>query len=132
AVDRWRLAGVDEAALQRLSAADVRIADLAPGYLGLALGSTVYIDVDAAGHGWFIDATPGADEEFGDGAASPEAGSRVDLLTAVMHELGHVLGLEDAHGDGHDDELMAELLETGVRHTPALQAVDRVFGADWN
>ena len=37
----------------------------------------------------------------------------MDLLTVVMHELGHVLGLEDLDPDTHD--LMSETLDAGVR-----------------
>ena len=63
----------------------------------------VRLDDDGAGRGWFVDATPGDDAEFGlrsaaDGArrrpVSPAAGG-YDLLTVVMHELGHVLGKDD-------------------------------------
>jgi hypothetical protein len=38
----------------------------------------------------------------------------MDLLTAVMHELGHVLGYEDV--DPAAEDLMSETLDTGVRH----------------
>jgi hypothetical protein len=131
AIDRWRAAGVDDSALDRLNRVDVRVADLANGYLGLASPSAVYIDINAAGHGWFIDVTPDADEEFLGGLGSGEAGRRVDLLSAVMHELGHVLGLDDLDGSDEDDDLMYGLLEQGVRRTPALSAVESVFSGDW-
>ena len=42
-----------------------------------------------------------------------EAEGRMDLLTAVMHELGHVLGYEDV--DPAAADLMSETLDTGVR-----------------
>src|SRR5207248_5267788 len=67
---------------------------------------TITIDSDAAGHGWFTDPTPGG---------NPAAG-RVDLLTVVAHELGHVLGIVEL--DGNTD-LMAETLPVGVRRVPA-------------
>jgi hypothetical protein len=38
----------------------------------------------------------------------------MDLLTVVMHELGHVLGLPDLGGSSHN--LMSETLPTGERH----------------
>jgi hypothetical protein len=81
----------------------------------------VVIDRDAAGHGWFVDATPGDDKEFVGGTASrgrsltaldPRAVDRVDLLSVVAHELGHVAGLEDL---GVPDDVMGELLAPGVR-----------------
>jgi len=69
----------------------------------------------------FIDPTPYDDTEFrrgnGDGelvATPPSAAyDDMDLLTVVMHELGHVLGLEDLDPDTHD--LMSETLDAGVR-----------------
>jgi hypothetical protein len=84
---------------------------------------TVLIDVNAGGFGWFIDPTPADNTEFvstsGSSyltapAGSPAAG-RMDLLTVVMHELGHVFGLEDlpANADAHD--LMATTLVPGER-----------------
>jgi hypothetical protein len=78
----------------------------------------VQIDRDAAGYGWFVDATPRNDVEFTvrpgtrDLTARPNspAWDRLDLLTAVMHELGHVLG------HGHDDTgAMAKTLPPGTR-----------------
>lgn len=91
--------------------------NLPDGYLGLAYvsGNRVVIDADAAGHGWFVDATPFLDEEFSGGLDTPAAG-RMDLLSAVFHELGHMVGLE--HGDG----AMAATLATGSRYTDALDA----------
>ncbi len=40
----------------------------------------------------------------------------MDLLSAVMHELGHVLGLD--HSD-HDDDVMFETLAAGERQASA-------------
>src|SRR5262249_10303470 len=61
-------------------------------------------NADAAGWGWFTDASPGA---------TPAAG-RMDLLTVVEHELGHVLfGVQDGTG------LMEATLAPGIRLFPA-------------
>src|SRR5262249_31345446 len=98
--------------------------DLEPGHLGGESGSTVLIDRDAAGWGWYIDPTPADDAEFtaagGDlraGKGSPAEG-RMDLLTVVMHELGHVLGYDDLPVASHPNDLMAENIPTGVRRVP--------------
>jgi hypothetical protein len=94
------------------------IVDLPGDLLGLAHENTIQIDINAAGDGWFVDATPGQDEEFvshGDGSeliALPggPASGQVDLLTTVMHELGHLLG------HGHEtDGVMSDALAYGTR-----------------
>lgn len=80
-------------------------------------------DTDAAGYGWFIDPTPADNLEFIShsaqawmtGANSPASG-KMDLLTAVTHELDHLLGF-----DHQDQGVMAPTLAPGVRHTtPAI------------
>jgi hypothetical protein len=71
------------------------------------VGQSVKIDPDAAGHGWSIDADDRA--------------ARVDLLTVVLHELGHVYGL--GH-DATDGGLMAASLGTGERHLPDAPSSD--------
>ncbi len=107
-----------------LRAATNEIRDLAdPNTLGLGGGSTIVIDINAAGRGWFIDSTPSADEEFNillsssdARASSGPAVDRVDLLTTVMHEFGHLLGFDDHSDSG----LLADTLPIGVRRTLTL------------
>jgi hypothetical protein len=124
AIRRWieSAAGHDLAAL--LGAVTFEIADLPNGVLGQASTTTILIDINASGHGWFVDPTPFDDAEFtaGDGALvatelSP-AFEQMDLLTVLMHELGHVVGLEDLARDGHEGDLMSAALATGVRLLP--------------
>ncbi|WP_152054427.1 matrixin family metalloprotease [Tautonia marina] len=107
----WRDAGAD---LSRLGPLDIRIADLPGTTLGQADGSTITLDRDAAGHGWFLDPTPL------DAADVP--GDRMDLLTAVTHEIGHALGLEHDHDeDGHEEAIMAPILGLGTRRVPTVR-----------
>lgn len=98
--------------------------DLPDDLLALNAGDVVWIDDDAAGAGWFVDPTPSDDAEFrarGRGRElratghSPAAG-RVDLLTVLLHELGHVLGLDHGETAG----LMAPTLSEGTRRLPGM------------
>jgi hypothetical protein len=106
AIALWAAAGIDPAQLSALSHVAVGIADLPGPWLGMAFAGAIWIDQDAAGYGWYLDASPAA-------SGSVPAG-RVDLLTVVAHELGHELGFEDTAGDG----LMGEYLAPGVRRYP--------------
>ncbi len=108
AAARWSAAGVDTSNLVNVT---VQIVDLADGYLGMADGNTIYLDDNAAGWGWFVDATPQNDLEFlRRGNQGESAAEDMDLLTVVMHELGHLLGQHhDAGG------VMTETLAAGVR-----------------
>jgi hypothetical protein len=78
-----------------------------------------------------VDPSPLQDEEYAP-APSGEllapsgtpAGDHLDLLTAVLHELGQLAGLPDVPAASSPAELMGELLGAGSRLTAAL---DRVF-----
>ena len=117
AVARWSV--ITGLPVDVLSQIPVEIADLPDGGHGLApiLGYTsdaVQIDVNAGGFGWFIDPTPSDDVEFrftdstGSLMASPTslAAGGIDLLTVVMHEFGHVLGLDDVDNAVRPGDLM--------------------------
>jgi hypothetical protein len=88
---------------------DIQIADLGGATLGLASGHTIWLDDNAAGWGWFLDATPADDSEFLTPGDQGEQ-DRMDLVTALMHEIGHLLGHEH-----EDDGVMAPTLASGER-----------------
>jgi hypothetical protein len=122
---RWIASGlVDAWTIASFGAIQVRVADLDGVTLGLSNDTqkSIIIDADAAGYGWFIDPTLSTDDEFGlrlnfdERAASlgSQAYGKIDLLTVVQHELGHLLGFE--HGS---IDLMGETLVAGVRISPA-------------
>lgn len=101
------------------------IAELPGKTLGQLENDTFYLDRDAAGLGWILDKTLSKDEEFSRGnkvglfASSrrkSNSGEQVDPLTAVMHEIGHFLGIDHSHGASHS--VMAEALKPGIRVNP--------------
>jgi Ca2+-binding RTX toxin-like protein len=113
ALDRWAEAlelGADEIAA--LNALEFEIVEYGGLTLGVSGEDTIYIDADAAGYGWFVDPTPWDDVEFTGGTAP----AGMDLMTVVMHELGHVLGYRDL--PAAQDSLMSATLEEGVRRLP--------------
>jgi probable HAF family extracellular repeat protein len=123
AVARWAAAGANTSALSGVS---VLITDLPGAELGEAMGKTVSLDTNAAGWGWFIDPTPRSDAEFTTPGDQGEQ-NRMDLLTVLEHELGHVLGY--AHSA---TGVMIDTLPPGTRRTPrsAVSLSDPV-GREW-
>ena len=119
---RWSAPGssqVDSA----LANIDFKVANLPSGVLSEKWQNTIWIDDDAAGYGWFVDPTPGDDAEFAAVAgtssltapADTAAAQHADLLTAVMHEMGQVLGNSDTMAD----DLMNAMLPLGTRRIAA-------------
>ncbi|HET9132442.1 MAG TPA: LEPR-XLL domain-containing protein, partial [Terriglobia bacterium] len=102
-----------------------QISDIAGTALGLEDGSNIWIDSDAAGKGWFVDPTPQSDSEFDNGSHV----DGMDLLTVVMHEIGHVIGFDDRYDGGGD--VMNGVLNPGVRRQPSsLETTDTLHSND--
>jgi hypothetical protein len=125
ALHRWSLSQ-DVAMVEALHDIQIHIADLPGLELGRVQDGEIILDLDAAGRGWFVDVTPEDNAEFrppnADGdlisVPSSEAFGHMDLLTVVMHEIGHVLGLQDEDTVTHAHDLMAATLAAGVRRLP--------------
>jgi membrane-associated phospholipid phosphatase len=109
ALSRWQAIGIDTAALGDIR---IRIADLGGRTLGLAGGHTIWLDDSAAGWGWFVDKSPWSDSEFTRPGNQGEQ-NRIDLLSVLDHELGHLLGF-----DHERIGVMSDTIQAGSRQTP--------------
>ncbi|MHC1945960.1 cadherin domain-containing protein [Bradyrhizobium sp. UFLA06-06] len=128
AITQWAKAGADADQLAALRAVTFSVADLAGQVVGLESAGHITIDTDATGHGWFVDSTPLDNFEFthalnasgSDLQTDPStaAAGHLDLLTAVVHELGHVLGLPDLTSSSDVNDLMYISLADGERRLP--------------
>jgi hypothetical protein len=119
AAQRLESLGLSSSQLDTLNNAVFQVSDLPGWTLGLTgPDGTITIDADAAGYGWFVDPTPQDSSEFnldpGKGQFSADANGpaaqRIDLLTVVEHEMGHLLGAQHS-----DQGVMEKGLAPGER-----------------
>jgi hypothetical protein len=125
AIARWAAAGATTDQLAAMRSATFMVADMPGVEAGTSSGHTILLDSNGAGFGWFVDATPGDDSEFnGSGTrlmaneGGPAAG-KLDLLTVIMHELGHQAGLVDDYNANDVADLMYGYTNPGERRVPA-------------
>jgi hypothetical protein len=109
------------------------ITDLPGNLLGLATPTTITIDTNAANHGWRLSqetrAKRQAPTDSGSRLSTLDSRLEIDLLTTVMHELGHVAGLEDLHHEEAQDDLMYAWLAPGEQRKSLNGSLaDKVFG----
>lgn len=123
AVARWMATGITPRQVEALRATQFEITDLDDqNALGLVGIYSILIDDNGSGYGWYVDAVPSTDDEFDTQIAPREwlalAGQpaeHMDLLTVVVHELGHILGLADLDPQVAPHDLMTETLGVGTR-----------------
>ncbi len=114
AIGYWSYLGYDTRILANVNFV---VADLKGATIGLQTANTIYLDVDAAGHGWYVDNDTSTTEQF-DG---------MDLYTAIAHELGHVLGLADLYDSDDSDDAMYAFLAEGERRATLEDSLEEAF-----
>ena len=131
AIARWEATGLTASQDAYIHNVTISIQDMSGWTLGSATPGHITLDDDAAGHGWFVDATPQDDKEFSvdkDGAlyTTPDQtpAGHIDLLTTLMHELGHQLGLADTYSLSQEANLMYGYIVDGERRLPAAHQAD--------
>ena len=110
AIEAWVAAGAPRSAFARVQ---VSVGGLTGGEVGLTTGTSIVLDRTAAGYGWYVGvdglAFSGAGADLSAVAGSLAVG-RIDLLSVLLHELGHVLGLPHgstaATGDVMDESIL--------------------------
>ncbi|PQO44692.1 peptidylprolyl isomerase [Blastopirellula marina] len=106
-----------------------QIVDLPGSQLSYRNNGTIFLDIDAAGLGWFVDSTPTLNEEFTAAGTNSwqailngDADGKIDLLTVILHEM---IG-----GNADESDLFATSLDPSVRllfaaeNLPIFQLVD--------
>jgi hypothetical protein len=124
--------------IAKLSSATYEVGQLPGNLLGYTFAriNTIVIDPNADGYGWYVDSTAQSDANFVKGANGAQtavpggpASGHMDLLTTVLHEMGHLDGLPDVNTLRYPNNLMDGTLSPGVRRT---DAVDTVFAGGFH
>jgi uncharacterized repeat protein (TIGR01451 family) len=126
AIERWSAAGLTQKQIATLSQIKFEVADLAGKYLGEAASNHILVSRDAQRKGWFIDSKTPSSLSFAHAVSSTRLyadpwsapAGHIDLLTAIEHEIGHKLGLNDTYAQKDRDNLMYGYLTVGERRLP--------------
>ncbi len=134
AIQHWADAGASAEQLALLNGIGISIDDLPNGTLGQTFGTSITLDANGAGWGWFVNSTPNDNSEFASTisptdlvATSGAAAGHMDLLTVVEHELGHAIGLEHTDVPG---DVMSHDLNFGERRLPDATDIAQVKAAN--
>ncbi|WP_048753707.1 hypothetical protein, partial [Crocosphaera watsonii] len=86
------------------------------------------------GYGWFVDLTPLNNEEFIENGLNlvalenSSAVNKIDLVTVIAHEMGHLLNLPDF--DYRDTSIMGGLLSPGMRKLGISEEIQNLLTID--
>ena len=125
---RWEATELSDAQRATLGTVKFEVATLSGGRLGEAGAGVIRVDATAGGNGWFIDGSPAHDVQFVERKSATRfyktpqgaAAGRIDLLPALMHEMGHAIGLADTYDPALRDSIMYGFLTKGERRLPAM------------
>ena len=91
---------------------------------GEGTSADITLDTTAAGHGWYLDNTPldntddylpTSNPNVWQAKSGSKAAVKIDMLSVLLHEYGHALGLEHSADSG---DFMATTLQHGERRLP--------------
>ncbi|MDF1743308.1 MAG: peptidylprolyl isomerase [Gimesia sp.] len=126
----------DDTVHEKLADVEIKLVELPGTQLAKAEPetNTIYLDINAAGWGWFVDSTPLLNEEFNqtafgifDADLFSTADGHIDLLTVLIHELNHLLGQDHTH----ESPALESELDPGVRKLASQEKIpetDDFFG----
>lgn len=128
-VSQWFQGALVSSVLSMMSGVTYSFSDLSGSSVGQTTGegvnASITLDSNAAGHGWYIDPTPldntddflpTSNPNVWQAKAGSEAAGKMDMLSVLLHEYGHALGLEHA-ADSAD--FMSATLQPGQRRLPS-------------
>ena len=128
-LDLWLAAAELSSLLAEASGITLSFTDLPATAIGQTVGegltTQITLDTNAAGHNWYIDPTPldssddylpTSNPEVWQAKAGSAAAGKMDMLSVLLHEYGHALGLEHS---GAASDFMAASLQPGVRKLPS-------------
>jgi len=128
-LDAWMASAQLSGLLATASKALTGFADLPGSAVGNTIGegptAQITLDTTAAGHGWYVDPTPldttddylpTSNPNVWQAKAGSAAEGKMDMLSVLLHEYGHALGLEHS-ADARD--FMATTLQPGERRLPS-------------